>query len=307
MDQNNDTGDRFQDIGQNKTPEGSGNLQTPSRDATPCAGGVTMIPPNESRRQKLLRMAQKGEDDLRRIKEENKHGPVQIHPERLGGCTAVVDVRQKQQMELRQAGPQKKLRREELKKKKRQAEEEEILIKKAIQREKADKLEKKRQQEDQKRAEMYRHDHLMKQEQLLQRVEQTRLPSVEAGRSVPASSGNVMSVGTVKGDEEREQELRMEHRRANLAFLDRLQAGATNTEQAFGTQYGGCQLKQEPQEDAVLSLEHIRTNTKEEFDADLDWVVMRLLSHFPHYEKAFVEDIVSQCNGDFQQAYNLFS
>ncbi|XP_062389717.1 epithelial-stromal interaction protein 1 isoform X2 [Sardina pilchardus] len=215
MDQNHDTGGRFQNRGfqsQNETLGNSGNLTSP-RDATPCAGGFAMVPPNESKRDKLLRMRQKEEEDWRRFKEENKHGPVQIHPERLGGSTAMADVRQKQQMELHQARPQKKLRKEELERKRRQAEEEDIQRKKTIQREKAVKLEMKRQREDQERKETYRHDHLMRQEQLLQRVEQTRLPSVKAGRSMPALSGNVMPVEMIKGDEEREQELKMEHRR----------------------------------------------------------------------------------------------
>lgn len=50
----------------------------------------------------------------------------------------------------------------------------------------------------------------------------------------------------------------------NQAFLDRLQAGATKQEQAAGTQDGGFQLKQEPQEDAVFALEDMHTNTKQD-------------------------------------------
>lgn len=46
-------------------------------------------------------------------------------------------------------------------------------------------------------------------------------------------------------------------------ILDRLPAGATNGDEALGTQHEGCQ-DQEPQEEAVLFPEHMHTHNPEE-------------------------------------------
>lgn len=42
-------------------------------------------------------------------------------------------------------------------------------------------------------------------------------------------------------------------------------------------------------------------------DIDHEWTVMRLQSDFPYYEQDLLEDIVSQCNGNYKQAYDLLN
>lgn len=41
--------------------------------------------------------------------------------------------------------------------------------------------------------------------------------------------------------------------------------------------------------------------------SDYDWALMKLQNGFPSCERALLEDIVMQCNGDFRQAYALLS
>uniref|UniRef100_A0A9J8BJU4 Epithelial stromal interaction 1 n=1 Tax=Cyprinus carpio carpio TaxID=630221 RepID=A0A9J8BJU4_CYPCA len=122
------------------------------------ADGYTKIPPNESRWSKLQRIAKEEEENLRRWKEENRPGPIQLTPERLGGAVSLAEVRQRQQDESRLSKLRKKLRNEEMDKKKRQAEEEENEKMKAMQREKADKLEMMKKQDEEQRQNLYQHD-----------------------------------------------------------------------------------------------------------------------------------------------------
>ncbi|XP_041700522.1 epithelial-stromal interaction protein 1 isoform X2 [Coregonus clupeaformis] len=214
--------------------------------------GFTMIPPIESRRSKLQRMAQKEEEDFQRWKEANRPGPVQLAPERLGGAVSLAEARDRQLVELRHSKLKKQLRKEELDQQRRQAEEEEDERMKAKQREKAERLEERREQEDRRRREVLAQDHLRRTEQFLQRVERSdaapvaltsashtspwaRAQEYRAERKEEENTAlqlkkkeqRMKSEVLEEKDSDQEEERRRELRRGRSAFLDRLQGGGT--------------------------------------------------------------------------------
>ncbi|NWV10262.1 ESIP1 protein, partial [Ptilonorhynchus violaceus] len=130
-----------------------------------------VITPNEARRKQLQQIAQKELDDLERWKEKHRAGPIALVPQKLGGKESEAQVRENQQMMLMQSKYQKKHKREEYVKAKKAAEEAEILKKKAIQREKAERLEVKKRQEEMKRREMFLQDQMSKTSELLSRLD----------------------------------------------------------------------------------------------------------------------------------------
>ncbi|KAG1945383.1 hypothetical protein F2P79_014055 [Pimephales promelas] len=156
-------------------------------------------------------MAQKEEEDLRRLREENRPGPIQLPPERLGGAVSLAEVRQRQQVEARQSKLTKKLRKEEMDRINRKAEEEEIEKMKAIQREKAEKLEMRRKQEEKQRQERYQHDKQMKTNEFLQRIERS-------SSTVPMALSNAIPASPwVKSHEYRDS--RREEENAGLRMM----------------------------------------------------------------------------------------
>ncbi|NWX28936.1 ESIP1 protein, partial [Notiomystis cincta] len=116
-------------------------------------------------------VAKKELDDLEQWKKEHRPGPITLVPQRLGGNKSEAQVRQNQQMVLMQSKYQKKHEREEYIKAKKAAEEAEILKKKAIQREKAERLEVKRRQEEVQRRQMLLEDQKYKTNELLNRLD----------------------------------------------------------------------------------------------------------------------------------------
>lgn len=40
-------------------------------------------------------------------------------------------------------------------------------------------------------------------------------------------------------------------------------------------------------------------------EVDYDWALMKLMNSFPDCARVFLEDILDQCNGDYEQAYTL--
>ncbi|NWW78267.1 ESIP1 protein, partial [Climacteris rufus] len=138
-------------------------------------GPYVMVTPNETKRKHLqqskLSFAQKELDDLERWKVEHRPGPITLVPQRLGGKESEAQVRENQQMMLMQSKYQKKHKREEYVKAKKAAEEAEILKKKAIQREKAERLEVKKRREEIQRREMFLQDQKYKTNELLNRLD----------------------------------------------------------------------------------------------------------------------------------------
>ncbi|NWU06162.1 ESIP1 protein, partial [Cephalopterus ornatus] len=214
-----------------------------------------LVTPNETRRKQLQQIAQKELDDLERWKEEHRPGPITLVPQRLGGKESEAQARQKQQMMLMQSKYQQKHKREEYVKAKKAAEEAEILKKKAIQREKAQRLEVKKRQEEMQRREMFLEDQNYKTNELLNRLD-VGLPksdSCQIANPGPESTAWTRShaykealresenrrVEEMKQEQRRKAELmefkqkqeeeartrahQNEQRRVNNAFLDRLQ------------------------------------------------------------------------------------
>ncbi|NXM70880.1 ESIP1 protein, partial [Serilophus lunatus] len=134
-----------------------------------------MVTPNETRRkqlqQKTCPVAKKELEDLERWKEEHRPGPITLVPQRLGGKESEAQARQKQQTMLMQSKYQRKRKREEYAKEKKAAEEAEILKKKAIQREKAERLEVKKKQQEIQRRETFLEDQIYKTNELLNRLD----------------------------------------------------------------------------------------------------------------------------------------
>ncbi|NWV50658.1 ESIP1 protein, partial [Daphoenositta chrysoptera] len=134
-------------------------------------GPYVLVTPNETRRKQLQQIAKKELDDLERWKKEHRPGSIKLVPQRLGGNESEAQARQNQQMILMQSKYQKKHKREEYVKAKKAAEEAEILKKKAIQREKAERLEVKKRQEEMQRREMFLEDEKYKTNELLNRLD----------------------------------------------------------------------------------------------------------------------------------------
>ncbi|XP_015219198.2 epithelial-stromal interaction protein 1 [Lepisosteus oculatus] len=299
-------------------------------------GGYSMIPPNESRRREMQRMAQKEEEDLKRWKEGHRPGPLSLPPAQLGGAISMTEARQRQFLELRESKYRKKLKQEDDKRKRKEAEEMEIQQKKVLQREKAIRLEERRRQEENLRKEQLRYDHQLSTQQFLQRFENFTVDPVPVNSSLPASSwarghiyreaqkaeeneqlrqkkeeqrrkSELLEENQKWKEEERERELQKEHKRVNAKFLDQIQAHAqsgrkelpfpVNTEEERDFHTNGAQ-------DVPKSLEPILQESEED-GYDLEWTVMKLQTSFPSCERAFLEDIVIQCNGDYNQAYKL--
>ncbi|XP_035409240.1 epithelial-stromal interaction protein 1 [Cygnus atratus] len=186
-----------------------------------------LITPNETRRNQLQQIAKKELDDLERWKEEHRPRPIKLIPQRLGGKDSEAEARQKQQMMLVQSKYQQKHKREEYMKAKKAAEEAEILKKKAIQREKAERLEVKKRQQEMQRREMFLEDQYYKTNELLNRLD-LGLPKSDscqiANRGPESTAWAQLKESKQKQEEEaRTRALQNEQRRVNNAFLDRLQ------------------------------------------------------------------------------------
>ncbi|RXN20980.1 epithelial-stromal interaction 1 [Labeo rohita] len=255
------------------------------------ADGYTKIPPNESRRSKTQRIAQKEEEDLRRWKEENRPGPIQLPPEKLGGAVSLAEVRQRQQMESRQSKMRKKQRQEEMDKKKRQAEEEQIEQMKAKQREKAKSHEYKEARREEENTDL-----------LKKKEEQRR-------------KADILEEKQKQQEEDRKRRTEADHRRVNLAFLDRLEASSSGRVPEPVTQTpesSSVWLDEdddddidEPQDTALSNPSQIHADRSEADDGDHTWTLMKLQNRFPYYERDMLEEIVKQCDGNYQKAYEL--
>lgn len=314
------------------------------RDQPTYANGYTLIPPNKSKHSELQRMIQKEEEGLRRWKEDNRPGPFQLNPERLGGAVSLVEVRQKQQQEARNAKTRKKLQKEETDRKKREAEEEEIKRMKAEQREKAIKLEATRKQEDRRRQDLYQHDHQMKNMEYFKGMEtDSRTVSMTASNSIPASSWakcheyreskrqednaallqkkaeqrrktELLEEKQKRDEDERRRQIESDRQRVNSDFLKRLEAvslGRVSEPVANPPVSSNVYLddddEEAPPSSAGLKPSQAHTDSGEQEDCDQMWAVMKLQHHFPYYERDMLEDIVRQCNGNYQQAYELLN
>ncbi|KAM4698924.1 epithelial-stromal interaction protein 1 [Discoglossus pictus] len=256
--------DQQQDPYSGQSTAGVGIQQPPvqsSRDPQ-YMGGYTLIPPNESRRNKLQTMANKELEEWDRWKEAQRPGPVNLNPKKLGGYGTEADVRQKQQAIQHQSKYQKMLQREEYKKKQREEEESKIQKMKDIQRQKAELLEEKRYQQDRQRQLQWQEDMYLRNNTFLDQMSQpagnyqthnscgnssTAWQKSQAYKQQQREEENI-KIAQMKEEqrmksellelrqrqEEEDQQLshRENQRRVNNAFLDRLQG--QNAEPQYG-------------------------------------------------------------------------
>ncbi|XP_051259286.1 epithelial-stromal interaction protein 1 [Dicentrarchus labrax] len=289
------------------------------------SGGFTVIPPNESRRNKIKSMAKKEEEDLERWKEANRPQPVHLNPERLGGNVTLAEARQRQLTDLRCSKLEKKLRKEDLDKRRRQEEEEELQRKKAQQRQLAERQEERRRQEEQRRRELHKQDHLRTTETFLQRFERRAPGPPASGSATHTSSRSEALAGKQREESKSVREVQLEHKRVNSAFLDKLvgrgreserETKGEGTQEAeypcfasedFGHQPPKTPGQQRPFTHLDPDPEQSCSGWTEEADPepDYDWALMKLMNSFPDCSKIFLEDILNQCNSDYEQAYTL--
>ncbi|XP_072473249.1 epithelial-stromal interaction protein 1 isoform X2 [Notamacropus eugenii] len=117
--------------------------------------GFTVIAPNQIRRDKITRIANKELEDLENWKQQQRCRPIHTTPNKLGGNQSEAEARKKQQCQLFQSKYQQKLKREECVRLQKEEEEAKIQAIKAIQREKSNKLEEKRRVQEKQRREAF--------------------------------------------------------------------------------------------------------------------------------------------------------
>ncbi|KAM9021956.1 epithelial-stromal interaction protein 1 isoform 1-T2 [Ara ararauna] len=218
-------------------------------------GPYVLITPNKTRRNQLQQIAKKELDDLERWKEEQRQRPINLAPQRLGGKESEAQVRQNQQMMLMQSKYQQKQKRKEHIKAKKEAEEAEILKKKALQREKAERLEVKKRQQEMQRREMFLEDQYHKTNEFLNRLDlglpksdscqianhgtestawmrshtykqalrEDETRRLEEMKQEQQRKAELMEFKQKQEEEDRMRARQDEQRRVNNAFLDRLQ------------------------------------------------------------------------------------
>ncbi|XP_041115754.1 epithelial-stromal interaction protein 1 isoform X2 [Polyodon spathula] len=300
-------------------------------------GGYSMIRPNESRRSKLQSMAQKEEADLQQWREAHKPGPINLDPAQLGGGILMAEARQMQMLNHQQSKYQRRLKREEYERKRKEDEEAEIQRMKDVQREKANRLEEKRLQQERQRREQFKKDQQAKTHAFLQKIElsQPNSAPMSMSSSMPTSSwARVHNYRETQREEqnqalwqckeeqrrkseileeiekrkikERERELQNDRRRVNEAFLDRLQKDTQSDKKEalfpVGVESGrGLCAHAAPEAHRPES----EAGGEEEDEDNHEWTLMKLQNAFPFCERSFLEEIVTQCSGDYSQAYQL--
>ncbi|KAM7321279.1 hypothetical protein ACRRTK_019371 [Alexandromys fortis] len=233
------------------------------------AGMYTLIAPNESRRQKMQRVAEQELADLEKWKLQHRAKPVYSVPQRLGGSQSESEVRQKQQLQQMRSKYQQKLKRDESIRLRKEAEEAELQQMKAIQRAKSNKLEEKRKLQENLRRDTWREHHQYKTAEFLSRLDtdlRNRSACQMAPRAAPSSTwasrqthkdslwkeenqklpkmrdgqhrqNKLLETKGQHQEEERAQIHQAEHWRVNNAFLDRLQG---KSQPGGLEQSGGC-------------------------------------------------------------------
>ncbi|KAG8000983.1 hypothetical protein GBF38_018375 [Nibea albiflora] len=166
-----------------------------------------------------------------------------------------------------------KLRKEELDKRRRQEEEEKLQKMKGEKREQAERLEERRRQEEERRREKHKQDHLRVNSAFLEKLEGRGRESENEtkGRGIREAEDPCFA-----SEGFRDQSSNIPAQQLRLAHLD-----------------------PEPEQSC--------SGWTEETDpeVDYDWALMKLTNSFPDCARVFLEDILDQCNGDYEQAYTL--
>ncbi|XP_048707117.1 epithelial-stromal interaction protein 1 isoform X2 [Caretta caretta] len=202
--------------------------QKPTLQQEQHTSAYVLIPPNETRRNKIQKIANKELENLERWKEQHRPGPINLKPQKLGGTESEPEARQRQHIRLLQSKYQQK----------------------------ADKLEEKRRQQEKQRREMFNEDHYLKTTELLDRLDlglpkrnsyQMANPSPESTawtrshtykqslqedenrrlqemKAEQRRKGELLELRREQEEQERTKVHQNEQRRVNNAFLDRLQS-----------------------------------------------------------------------------------
>ncbi|XP_073201582.1 epithelial-stromal interaction protein 1 isoform X3 [Lepidochelys kempii] len=230
----------YQEWENSRLTEGAGNprgdltsaeklgCQKPTLQQEQHTSAYVLIPPNETRRNKIQKIANKELENLERWKEQHRPGPINLKPQKLGGTESEAEARQRQHIRLLQSKYQQK----------------------------ADKLEEKRRQQEKQRREMFNEDHYLKTTELLDRLDlglpkrnsyQMANPSPESTawtrshtykqslqedenrrlqemKAEQRRKGELLELRREQEEQERTKVHQNEQRRVNNAFLDRLQS-----------------------------------------------------------------------------------
>ncbi|KAG5833087.1 hypothetical protein ANANG_G00272140 [Anguilla anguilla] len=106
-----------------------------------------------------------------------------------------------------------------------------------------------------------------------------------------------------KGEHLEEKQRRLEEEKRKLKWNTDGLILLSWTEYCCGLQVPGPTLGATLSSGATLTPD--LADGTEEAGSDRDWVVMKLINDFPFCERDFLEDIVDQCDGDYQRAYSL--
>ncbi|XP_072473251.1 epithelial-stromal interaction protein 1 isoform X4 [Notamacropus eugenii] len=186
--------------------------------------GFTVIAPNQIRRDKITRIANKELEDLENWKQQQRCRPIHTTPNKLGGNQSEAEARKKQQCQLFQSKYQQKLKREECVRLQKEEEEAKIQAIKAIQREKSNKLEEKRRVQEKQRREAFNDQPPCKSSEFLSSLEPKAPTRSCRQTSYPDTIWSELLELKRQGQEEgRTEAHRREQRRVNNAFLDRIQ------------------------------------------------------------------------------------
>ncbi|KAK7882316.1 hypothetical protein WMY93_028490 [Mugilogobius chulae] len=217
-----------------------------------------------------------------------------MNPERLGGSVTIAEAREQQCLNQRNSKLQKRLKIEEEKKRKKEEEERENQKFKDQQRQKAEQQERRRKHEDDRRREQFAPDHHRLNDRFLQQMSSRNAP-LGIAEPTPNTSVTPKVKMSLK-----EQEL--EHKRTNTAFLDKL-------ERQMKTEMNICGESSSPSQSPPEPLCSGRTAGDGEPNtaSDFEWALMKLMTKFPDFNKDALEDILNQCSGDYEQAYELLS
>ncbi|XP_029459038.1 epithelial-stromal interaction protein 1-like [Rhinatrema bivittatum] len=212
----------------------------------------------------MMKVAREELENLERWKEQHRPGPIHLTPKKLGGIETEASARQKQQNNLKQSKYQQKFKRDDYRRKMKEEEEAEILKMKAIQREKANRLEAMQKQQKIQKEKEFEEDKHVGNNDFLSRLKSGSsfsgsYQNARVGKESTAwarshayqqakkeeeerhlkqmkeaqhRKSELLKFKQKEEEEERKKSLQREHRRVNNAFLDRLQGKIQSRDQS---------------------------------------------------------------------------
>lgn len=152
----------------------------------------------------------------------------------------------------------------------------------------------------------------------LQSLERRTPAPVASSSATCTSSGSEAMKSKQEKPKKSGKEVEEDHRRVNSAFLAKLegQRRGSENEPEWETErfnMASEEFRHQPSDAPGHQLPptHLRPDPEqhraEEADPqpDYEWDLMKLMSNFPDCDSVFLEDILIQCNGDYEQAYTI--